>query len=168
MNTDQATNYSITSLFSALCIHVITIRSTQGVYKKLAENRAQVCLLGLKEIQKYWKVNNLVLDFFFQYLDESTAKVLSSGNTETPQETVVGNDFVEPNSVSEQYSRSQIPITPSEPISDRTGGSIEHLSEEQYWDFVLPNWQGNSGDSDSGSVWNAQLHTNFDFLEKCL
>lgn len=30
-----------------------------------------MCLLGLKELQKSWDVNNWVLQLFFQYLDES-------------------------------------------------------------------------------------------------
>jgi hypothetical protein len=36
----------------------------------------------LKEIQKYWEVNNLVLELFFQHLDASTAKKLRGGEAE--------------------------------------------------------------------------------------
>lgn len=73
---------SITSLFAALCIHTIDIRTAEGVAKRLAESRAQMCLLGLKEIQKYWSINNLVLDLFFQYLDDSTAQRLNGDQSE--------------------------------------------------------------------------------------
>ncbi|OBT82782.1 hypothetical protein VE02_09277 [Pseudogymnoascus sp. 03VT05] len=66
----------ITSLFSSLCIHTIQLQRLEGIPRKLAEHRAQICLLGLKEIQKYWEVNNLVLELFFQHLDASTAKKL--------------------------------------------------------------------------------------------
>jgi hypothetical protein len=66
----------ITSLFSALCIHTTHLRQSNGFNRKLAEQRAQVCILGLKELQKSWDVNNWVLQLFFQFLDEPTANKL--------------------------------------------------------------------------------------------
>lgn len=44
--------------------------------RRLAEHRAQICLLGLKEVQKFWRINNTVLDLFLQYLDGSIARRL--------------------------------------------------------------------------------------------
>jgi hypothetical protein len=35
-----------------------------------------MCLLGLQEIQKYWRINNNVLDLFLRYLDTSIANRL--------------------------------------------------------------------------------------------
>lgn len=55
------------------------MQRSEHIAKRLAEQRAQICLIGLKEIQKYWEVNNLVLELFFQYLDDSTAKKLRGG-----------------------------------------------------------------------------------------
>lgn len=77
--------HMITSLFTSLCIHVISIRRDTGVNRRIAENRAQMCLICLKEVQKYWRINNNVLDIFFQYLDASLAdrlhaKQLYAGN----------------------------------------------------------------------------------------
>ncbi|KAH8810925.1 putative cutinase transcription factor 1 alpha [Xylogone sp. PMI_703] len=72
----------ITSLFSSLCIHTIELQRSDRIARRLAEQRAQVCLIGLKEIQKYWEVNNLVLELFFQYLDDSTAKKLQGSIAE--------------------------------------------------------------------------------------
>ncbi|KAF4336653.1 hypothetical protein FBEOM_9472 [Fusarium beomiforme] len=69
--------HSITSLFAALCIHTISIRRSDDVSGRIAESRAQMCLLGLQEIQKYWRINNNVLDLFFQYLDVSIAQRLN-------------------------------------------------------------------------------------------
>ncbi|KAL6870354.1 N-terminal binuclear Zn cluster-containing/DNA binding domain-containing protein [Trichoderma novae-zelandiae] len=63
----------ITSIFSALCIHTITIRRGSGLTRRLAEHRAETCLLCLKEVQKYWRININILDFFLQYLDRSIA-----------------------------------------------------------------------------------------------
>jgi hypothetical protein len=42
----------------------------------LAEYRAQLCLLGLRELQKTWDVTNWVLQLFLQFLDQSTSKRL--------------------------------------------------------------------------------------------
>ena len=69
----------ITALFAALCIHALGIRRHIGMSQRIAEHRAQLCLLCLKEIQKYWRVNNNVLDIFLQYLDSSIAKRLHGG-----------------------------------------------------------------------------------------
>ncbi|KAL7797415.1 N-terminal binuclear Zn cluster-containing/DNA binding domain-containing protein [Trichoderma ceciliae] len=63
----------ITSIFSALCIHTITIRRGTGFTRRLAEHRAETCLLCLKEVQKYWRININILDIFLQYLDRSIA-----------------------------------------------------------------------------------------------
>jgi len=69
----------ITSLFNSLCIHTICLRRSTDTARKLAECRAQVCLLGLRELQKTWDVTNWVLQLFIQFLDQSTAKRLDMG-----------------------------------------------------------------------------------------
>lgn len=73
---------SITSLFAALCIHAIGIRRGTGVSRRIAEHRAQMSLLCLKEIQKYWRINNNVLDLFLQYLDRSIAERLHAAQAD--------------------------------------------------------------------------------------
>ncbi|XWW98396.1 hypothetical protein V2A60_006396 [Cordyceps javanica] len=88
--------HMITSLFTSLCIHVISIRRDTGVNRRIAENRAQMCLICLKEIQKYWRINNNVLDIFFQYLDASIAdrlhaKQLYAGNGLPAAAAATGN-----------------------------------------------------------------------------
>lgn len=65
-----------TSLFNSLCIHTICLRRSKDTVRKLAEYRAQLCLLGLRELQKTWDVTNWVLQLFLQFLDQSTAKKL--------------------------------------------------------------------------------------------
>ncbi|KAJ5742025.1 hypothetical protein N7533_011434 [Penicillium manginii] len=66
----------ITHTFSALCIHTIHFGRVTGTARKLAEHRAKLCLLGLKELQKSWDLENWVLDLFFRCLDDRTAKNL--------------------------------------------------------------------------------------------
>ncbi|EHA26132.1 hypothetical protein ASPNIDRAFT_36438 [Aspergillus niger ATCC 1015] len=51
----------ITHIFSALCIHTIHFGRVGGTSKKLAEHRAKLCLLGLKELQKLGDLENWVL-----------------------------------------------------------------------------------------------------------
>lgn len=60
------------------------LRRSTGIHRSLAEHRAQICLIGLKEIQKYWKINNTVLDLFFKYLDDATAKRLHMTEADAP------------------------------------------------------------------------------------
>lgn len=61
---------------------MVDIRQSTGIRKKLAEHRARLCLLGLKEIQRYWKINNNVLDLFFTYMDDAMAqKLIDEDNT---------------------------------------------------------------------------------------
>ncbi|OQD98976.1 hypothetical protein PENVUL_c067G08684 [Penicillium vulpinum] len=66
----------ITHTFSALCIHTIHFGRVTGTARKLAEHRAKLCLLGLKELQKSWDLENWVLDLFFRSLDDCTARDL--------------------------------------------------------------------------------------------
>ncbi|OQD80141.1 hypothetical protein PENANT_c039G09033 [Penicillium antarcticum] len=66
----------ITHTFSALCIHTIHFGRVTGTSRKLAEHRAKLCLLGLKELQKSWDLENWVLDLFFRCLDDRTARDL--------------------------------------------------------------------------------------------
>lgn len=67
---------SITHTFSALCIHTIHFGRVSGTARRLAEHRAKLCLLGLKELQKSWDLENWVLDLFFRCLDDRTARNL--------------------------------------------------------------------------------------------
>jgi hypothetical protein len=82
-----------------LCIHTIHFGRVTGTARKLAEHRAKLCLLGLKELQKSWDLENWVLDLFFRSLDDRTARDLrladvtvppsasQANGTETPAET---------------------------------------------------------------------------------
>lgn len=74
----------ITHTFSALCIHTIHFRRVTGTARKLAEHRAKLCLLGLKELQKSWDLENWVLDLFFRCLDDRTARDLRLADVTVP------------------------------------------------------------------------------------
>ncbi|KAF4545053.1 hypothetical protein BFW01_g2570 [Lasiodiplodia theobromae] len=129
----------ITSLFAALCINVIEIRTADDVAKRLAENRAQMCLLGLKEVQKYWSINNIVLDLFFQYLDKSTARRLHGDHTEATRDQTNatissdGPNFVE--TASATTTDANLPAT-----SLQT--QPEALESDLYLNFFSTSWEG--------------------------
>lgn len=77
----------ITHTFSALCIHTIHFGRVTGTARKLAEHRAKLCLLGLKELQKSWDLENWVLDLFFRCLDDRTARDLRLADPAMPSST---------------------------------------------------------------------------------
>ncbi|KAM5357769.1 hypothetical protein ACJZ2D_015936 [Fusarium nematophilum] len=79
-------------LFSALCIHTISIKKGNGVLRPIAENRAQMCLLGLKEVQKYWGINNNILDLFLRYLDVSVAQRIGRREGDIRTQSTSGPD----------------------------------------------------------------------------
>jgi hypothetical protein len=66
----------ITIVFNSLCVHIIQLRKSQNTTQNLSANRAQLCLLGLRELQRTWDVSNWVLQLFLQFLDQSTARKL--------------------------------------------------------------------------------------------
>ena len=68
--------HMITCFFNSLCIHTISMRRSNDIGRQIAEKRAQVCLLGLKELKKTWDVDNWVLKLFFQHIDNPTKKRL--------------------------------------------------------------------------------------------
>jgi hypothetical protein len=136
-------------------------------------------LLGLPEIQKYCRVNNLVLDFFFQYLDDSTARILLAADTERQGfgKSSTTSSVRHPDSLTESerhpVAHNAAQVTPQEnPISfPSSTADVPGPPEDQYWNFVRMNWDGddnNPTNSDLGFLWDAQLYANLDFLEKCI
>lgn len=137
-------------MFAALCIHVIEIRTTDGVSKRLAENRAQICLLGLKEIQNYWSINNLVLDLFFQYLDESTVRRLHGGHAEGRCHPTTA-PIQDPNIENDQSAADAPHMNPSFQLPS------DALDSELYLNFFSTSWEGVDNSSlDFGYLFDSQ------------
>ncbi|KAJ5287584.1 hypothetical protein N7478_003270 [Penicillium angulare] len=57
-------------------------RYTGSTARLVAEQRAKICLYGLRELQKTWEVTNWILQIFFQYLDRSMARLLDTKEQE--------------------------------------------------------------------------------------
>ncbi|GKT50671.1 uncharacterized protein ColSpa_10852 [Colletotrichum spaethianum] len=158
-------------LFAAFCIHAIDIKSADGIGRRLAEHRAQMCLLGLKEIQKYWRINNNVLDLFLQYLDESIAKRINSG----------GADSAPSNAVSSMAGLSPFDASGTSPLQglfaaqDLPGQLRPEAMEDQYFNLMRTNWEGEDALEDLGLFLDPQLYANgpmqvegLNFLQRCL
>ncbi|KAK1673319.1 fungal-specific transcription factor domain-containing protein [Colletotrichum godetiae] len=160
----------LTSLFAAFCIHAIDIKSADGISRRLAEHRAEMCLLGLKEIQKYWRINNNVLDLFLQYLDESIAKRLNGDSTEpAPTNTL-------PSSITGlgpfNNPEASPPVTL---LHDALQQARPEAMEDQYFSLMRTNWEGEDALEDLGLFLDPQLYANgpmqvegLNFLQRCL
>ncbi|KAF5013617.1 hypothetical protein FDECE_378 [Fusarium decemcellulare] len=136
----------ITSLFAALCIHAISIRRGVDVSRRIAEHRAQMCLLGLQEIQKYWKINNNVLDLFLQYLDVSIAQRLhGAAQSDAPIRSLADLEPAE-----DQQEPAQTYDFPTPQTQAQT-----KAFEDQYFNLLYGPWEGDDGMADLGLVLQA-------------
>lgn len=100
----------ITNLFNTLCVHTVHLRRSEGTTRTVAEHRAKLCLLGLKELQKTWEVTNWILQLFFNYLDRTTAERL---RVQQDEESAVNTGAQVSRQVSPAPPRS-VPDAPSE------------------------------------------------------
>lgn len=170
---------SITSIFAALCIHTADLQRSQGVAKRLAENRARLCLLGLKEIQKYWKINNLVLEMFFKCVDKSVAQRLldedpETSNKETPPLNLTSaSSSVAPDQTGPMNDQSFGPAG----MQRSSGQNVVPPSVavmQDYPDFTLQGGTTNDGFDDFTAFLNSEDFLNgvgipdFDILQRAL
>lgn len=148
----------ITSLFAALCIHAINLKTADGVGRRLAEHRAQICLLGLKEVQKFWRINNTVLDLFLQYLDESIARRLRGDGDMSRDESLTTTAGTGPTSarISRETSSACLvaQFDPMQPqiLQPDTAGLEDHS-----FNFLSMNWEGENAIDDLGLILDPQF-----------
>lgn len=167
----------ITSLFAALCIHAIGIRRNIGMSQRIAEHRAQLCLLCLKEIQKYWRINNNVLDLFLQYLDSSIAKRLHGGHPETMPGVASGTA----KATTAKDSSGLDLVPPADTFDDSQPHHLREvqgqqrqpvdLFEDQYLSLINGQWEGDDALGDLGLFLRGQdfmQGESLDFLERSL
>ncbi|KAK7422783.1 hypothetical protein QQX98_001343 [Neonectria punicea] len=148
----------ITSLFAALCIHAISIKRGVDVTRRIAEHRAQMCLLALQEIQKYWRINNNVLDLFLQYLDVSIAKRLhGAGHSEGMLHNMGGLEAQETADGQGEGSSSTLRHEAGERYDFPTPQTQAQTKafEDQYFNMLYGPWEGDDGLADLGLVLQA-------------
>lgn len=126
------------------------------VSRRIAEHRAQMCLLGLQEIQKYWKINNNVLDLFLQYLDVSIAQRLHGATrSDAPIHSIAD---LESGATSEDQQGSADAASPGERTHDFPTPQTQaqtRVFEDQYFNLLYGPWEGDDGMADLGLVLQA-------------
>ncbi|GKT64009.1 cutinase transcription factor 1 [Colletotrichum tofieldiae] len=132
---------------------------------------AQMCLLGLKEIQKYWRINNNVLDLFLQYLDESIAKRINGDGSEPAPANATGSMTGLTPFDTSGMSPLQGLLAAQTPL----GQSRPDATEDQYFNLMRTNWEGEDALEDLGLFLDPQLYANgpmqvegLNFLQRCL
>lgn len=139
----------ITSLFTALCIHATSLKTADSVGRRLAEHRAQICLLGLKEVQKFWRINNTVLDLFLQYLDESIAQRLrSDGDVVRDEKSIIGRASA---AATEDRSTGGLPAAAGL-LHPETNSFEDH-----YFNFLSTNLEGENALGELGFILDPQF-----------
>lgn len=131
-----------------------------------------MCLLGLKEIQKYWRINNNVLDLFLQYLDESIAKRLNNDGAESAPSGAISGPMVGVSPVdTTSASPSQNLLADQDSLVQTRPG----VMEDQYFHLMRTNWEGEDALEDLSLFLDPQLYTNgplqlegLNFLQRCL
>ncbi|KAJ0356297.1 hypothetical protein KNSL1_000005 [Colletotrichum chrysophilum] len=158
----------LTSLFAALCIHAIDIKSADGIGRQLAVHRAQMCHLGLKEIQNYWRINNNVLDLFLQYLDKPIAKRIYNEDADAAAADGASGSTA-------GLSPFNTASTPQNLSTDTVEQSRSDAIEDQYFNLMQTNWEGEHALGDLGLFLDPQLYANgpmqvegLNFLQRCL
>lgn len=118
--------------------------------RRLAQHRAQICLLGLKEVQKFWRINNTVLDLFLQYLDRPIARRL-------------GGDHVDRDSESDAIpvlaAVSGCSNTPNLPTETNLSPPETNSFEDHYYNILSMNWEGEKAIDDLGLILDPRFQT---------
>lgn len=133
-----------------------------------------MCLLGLKEIQKYWRINNNVLDLFLQYLDESIVKRLHNSGTEVAPAAAESADLTAGPSPTFDTSATS-PSRSLLPGQDPGSHPRVDAMEDQYFHLMRTNWEGEDALGELGLFLDPQLYANgpmqvegLNFLQRCL
>jgi hypothetical protein len=164
-----------------LCIHTIHFGRVASTAKKLAEHRAKLCLLGLKELQKSWDLENWVLDLFFHCLDDRTAenlRLVDNGLSESALSTQLtkGTHMPDSSSLHTPCSPTSRPLSPTSadsilPIVQNTGplNQLEDASVNMDW-YELFNIEGDDLSGLAGSLTNPDYLNpqNLEFLYRFL
>ncbi|CAG8417005.1 unnamed protein product [Penicillium salamii] len=164
----------ITHTFSALCIHTIHFGRVTGTARKLAEHRAKLCLLGLKELQKSWDLENWVLDLFFRCLDDRTARDLRLADVNMPSSTsqlhgditdTLASTTGQPGQLSPQPIENVL-VTPQMPVNN---SPAEEAAINMDW-YELFNMEGDDVMGLAGSLSNPDYLNpqNLEFLYRFL
>lgn len=120
------------------------MKESTDISRHLAEHRAQICLLGLQEIQKSWRINNNILDLFLEHLDVSVSQRLDELSQIHDTADAAGS------LAAEEQPGNGIKGTAEEvPIHFHTHAQSLAL-EDQYFEMLYGRW---GGDHKMTSLW---------------
>ena len=163
-----------------MCIHTIHFGRVASTAKKLAEHRAKLCLLGLKELQKSWDLENWVLDLFFHCLDDRTAQNLrlidNVVSASTLSSQLIKGSQLPDSTLHTPCSATDRPLSPNStddilPVVQPTGAlnQIEDAAVNMDW-YELFNVEGDDISGLAGSLTNPDYLNpqNLEFLYRFL
>ncbi|KAL2678870.1 hypothetical protein Neosp_009622 [[Neocosmospora] mangrovei] len=120
-----------------------------------------MCLLGLKEIQKYWKINNNILDLFLNYLDASIARKIGSSRGDVDPDSDTGASRPEAPEVTNPVE-VQIPD-----FQDQLGT----FEQDEYFNLVFGLWDPTEAAANLDLEWpltDLEQMKGLDFLSRSL
>lgn len=120
-----------------------------------------MCLLSLKEIQKYWGINNNILDLFLNYLDASIARKLGSSRDDVDPECNTGASQPEASGVT-NLVEVQIPD-----FQDQLGV----FEQDEYFNLVFGPWDPSETAANLDLEWpptDLEQMKGLDFLSRSL
>lgn len=122
-----------------------------------------MCLLGLREVNKYWRVNVRVLDFFEHYLEDAPSQTSETAQRRTSQEPATAQP------TNGHISEGMRPEEPSVEMGD--GNTLSEFFSEEYFHLLYGPWAGGEGLGEfQGTPWasNPMQMEDLHFLERSL
>lgn len=147
-----------------------------GTARKLAEHRAKLCLLGLKELQRSWDLENWVLNLFFRCLDDRTAQDLRLTELPSTSSHHLAGEGCDATSRNPPHENAQPPFSPRAddsslltPQADSSQNIAENASANMDW-YDLFNVEGDDFLGLAGSLSNPDYLNpqNLEFLYRFL
>ena len=145
-------------MFSTLCVHVLQMRhSVRATARQLAEYRARICLMGLEELRCSWDANNWILQLFYQFLDDETAKILN----------ITGMAATRLPSTRKSTEMPPTRATPTESVWEDRRGSAGSTTESNF-DRIDQIISMAPLQEDSGGLGESNTEMNLDFMSQLL
>lgn len=106
-------------------------RLTDGVLKKLAEQRAQVCMLGLSEMQEPWPCGGWILSVFVRMLEKVQSRTIKATINVSQEEHTASQSNVL------YVNMDDATREPHQPCQDRPIMDQSHGAEIQMGQFSI-------------------------------
>lgn len=125
-----------------------------------------MCLLGLKEIQKYWRINNNILDLFLDYLDASIARKLRSSGDDADLGHQVANHNMAASRVETHWAENLVQCHMPD-----VGDELGTFEQDEYFNLVFGPWDPSEAAANLDLEWpptDLEQMEGLDFLSRSL